>query len=192
MEFQGNAGFLSSMPPKLEDAGLEDCALPIEGIQSMIQDYKEFIARKCEELRIHEEEAFRIAAEKAKAAADTLKVNMQSKAEDIGGCISNPTPPSGDLKDTPIGTAGTTPGDSCVDVHTGGLLEDGKDAVVDPIGDAKEDKLLGGIDLEAKLGEDGCLKGDPLEPVGIPDASAVADNDGEEEPKGPSLTEVCL
>lgn len=33
MEFQGNAGFLSSMPPKLEDAGLEDCALPIEGIQ---------------------------------------------------------------------------------------------------------------------------------------------------------------
>jgi hypothetical protein len=33
MELQGNAGFLSSMPPKLEDAGLEDCALPIEGIQ---------------------------------------------------------------------------------------------------------------------------------------------------------------
>ena len=33
MEYQGNLGFLSSMPPKLEDAGLEECALPIEGIQ---------------------------------------------------------------------------------------------------------------------------------------------------------------
>lgn len=55
------------------------------------------------------QEAFRIAAGKAMAAADSLKVNMQSKVEDIGGCISNPTPASGDLKDTPIGTAGTTP-----------------------------------------------------------------------------------
>jgi hypothetical protein len=170
MELQGNAGFLSSMPPKLEDAGLEDCALPIEGIQ----------------------EAFRIAAGKAKAAADSFKVNMQSKVEDVGGCISNPMPTSGDFKDTPIATAGTTPGDSCVDVHTGGLLEDGKDAVVDPLGDAKEDKLIVGTDVEPKLGEDGCLQGDLLEPVGVPDASGVADNDGDEKPKGPSLAEVCL
>jgi len=170
MELQGKGGFLSSMPPKLEDAGLEDCALPFEGIQ----------------------EAFRIAAEKAKVAADSIKVNMQSKAQDVGGCISNPTPTSGDLKDTPIGTAGTTPGESCVDVHTGGLLEDGKDAVVDPLSDSTEDKLVGVIDVEPKLGEDGCLKGDLLEPVGVPDPSAVADDEGEEEPKGPSLTDVSL
>ena len=77
-------------------------------------------------------------------------------------------------------------------MHTGGLLEDGKDAVVDPLGDPKEDKLIGAIDVEPKLGEDGCLKGDLLEPVGVPDASDVADNGGDEEPKGPTLTEVCL
>lgn len=33
MELQGNVGLLSNAPPKLEDAGLEDCALPIEGVQ---------------------------------------------------------------------------------------------------------------------------------------------------------------
>lgn len=77
-------------------------------------------------------------------------------------------------------------------MHTGGLLEDGKDAVVDPFGDAKEDKMIGGIVAEPKLGEGGCLKGDLLEPVGVPDASDVADYDGDEEPKGPTLTEVCL
>lgn len=73
--------------------------------------------------------------------------------------------------------------------HTGGLLEDGKDAVVDPLGEAREDKLVGGIiDVEPKLGEGGCLKGDLLEPVGSPEAS----DDGVEEPKGPTLTEACL
>jgi len=171
MEFQGDGGFLSSLPPKLEDAGLEDCALPIEGIQ----------------------EAFRIAAEKAQAAADGFKVSMKSKAEDIGGCVLNPAPINGDLKDTTIEATGTKPADSCVEPHTGGLLEDGKDAVVDPLGEPKEDKLVGGIDVEPKLGEEGCLKGDPLEPVGgIPEPSAVTDDDGEEEPKGPTLTEAFL
>lgn len=33
MEFHSNAEYLSAFPPKLEDAGLEDCALPIERIQ---------------------------------------------------------------------------------------------------------------------------------------------------------------
>lgn len=55
------------------------------------------------------QEAFRIAAEKAKAAADSLKVNMKSKAGDIGGCVSNPTPTDGDLKDITIVMPGTKP-----------------------------------------------------------------------------------
>lgn len=170
MDFQGSAGFLSSAPPKLEDAGLEDCALPIEGIQ----------------------EAFRIAADKAMAAADSLTANLKSKAEDIGGCISNPTPVDGDLKDNSIETIATKPGESCVAPHTGGLLEEGKDSVVDPIGETREDKLVGGIvDDTSKLGDEGCLKGDPLEPVGIA-AEASADGNDDDEPKGPTLTEACL
>lgn len=83
-------------------------------------------------------------------------------------------------------------GESCVAPHTGGLLEEGKDAVVDPIGETREDKLVGGIvDDTSKLGDEGCLKGDPLEPVGIA-AEASADGDDDDEPKGPTLTEACL
>lgn len=36
MEYQSNADYLTSLPPKLEDAGLEDCALPLEGIQVLL------------------------------------------------------------------------------------------------------------------------------------------------------------
>jgi len=61
---------------------------------------------------------------------------------------------------------------------------------VDPLGDPKEEKLVGGIDVVPKFGADGCLKGDLLDPVaGIP---AAADDDGDEEPTGPTLTEACL
>lgn len=65
---------------------------------------------------------------------------------------------------------------------------------MDPKGELREDKLVGGIiDVDPKLGESGCLKGDLLEPVvGIPEPSAVADDDGDEEPKGPTLTEACF
>jgi len=55
------------------------------------------------------QEAFRIAAGKAMAAADSMKVNMTSKAEDIGGCVSNPTPTDGDLKDIASETAVSKP-----------------------------------------------------------------------------------
>jgi hypothetical protein len=168
MELQGNVGFLSSVPPKLEDAGLEDCALPIEGVQ----------------------EAFRIAAEKAKAAADSLKINLKGSDEDVGGCLSDPKPTIGDLKDAGIGLAGSTPDESCVETNTGGLLEEGTDAVVDPVGEPKEDKLVGGIDVQPKLGEYGCVG--PVigaEPSVTTDS---ADDGGDEEPKGPSLTEAYL
>lgn len=55
------------------------------------------------------QEAFRIAAEKAKAAAESLKINLKSWDEDVGGCLSYPKPTTGDLKDAGIGLAGSTP-----------------------------------------------------------------------------------
>lgn len=71
-------------------------------------------------------------------------------------------------------------------------MEEGKDTVVDPIGEVKEDKLVGGIDVGPILGGDGCVKGDPLEPVGIPGASSSgsyeAEGNVDEEPEGPILT----
>jgi hypothetical protein len=33
MEYQSNVQYASCFPPRLEDAGLEDCALPFEKIQ---------------------------------------------------------------------------------------------------------------------------------------------------------------
>lgn len=49
--------------------------------------------------------------------------------------------------------------DSCVETKTGGILEEGKDAIVGPAVDAKEDKLLVGTDVGPKLGEGGCIEG---------------------------------
>ena len=40
MEYQSNADYLTSLAPKLEDAGLEDCALPLEGIQVLLCSWR--------------------------------------------------------------------------------------------------------------------------------------------------------
>jgi hypothetical protein len=181
MEYQSNVQYASCFPPRLEDAGLEDCALPLEKIQ----------------------EAFRLAAEKMHTAAESVVevLGVQGiKENDDGVCVPDPKGANGQWGDSLVddsdGIRGL--GDSCVDTHTGGILEEGKDAVVDSGIEGKEDKLVGGIgDVGPKLGEGGCIAGDLGGLGGVPGVISsperkTHDDDDDDEPKGPTLAGVTL
>lgn len=93
------------LPPRLEDAGLEDCALPPDSIK----------------------EAFFKAASAVKSRA----ASFLHEDDAPGGCVDDPWPRAKDVSDDVVG-AGALPDSPgpCGVVKGGGVLEDGEDKVV--------------------------------------------------------------
>ncbi|KAL3700294.1 hypothetical protein R1sor_018316 [Riccia sorocarpa] len=141
-------GVLDARPPRLEDAGLEDCALPVHAIQ----------------------EAFRRAADAVSniSSAATGALSRKNEREPDNECIHNPGPTVGNWEDRCLGSSGTgTLGEkeSCVEPKAGGLLEEGHDVVVQGGEDIKTGKLVVGSETGPKLGEGGCVAGNDGEDV---------------------------
>ncbi|KAI5650546.1 hypothetical protein M9H77_36551 [Catharanthus roseus] len=137
MEATGEAaqGLLGKIrPPRLEDAGLEDCALPPESIK----------------------EAFL----KAASAVRSIVSSHTSDDEDEGRCVNDPWPTFGGSTDAVVGIEDGVynPPGSCASEKVGGLPEFAGDEVAVKDADEKVDEVLvGGTDLpdEGKACVDG-------------------------------------
>ncbi|GLJ30040.1 hypothetical protein SUGI_0594020 [Cryptomeria japonica] len=169
MEMELNKGKMSAssiIPPRLEDAGLEDCALSTEGIR----------------------EAFLRAAEAVKSTIFN---------EDDGDCIEDGGPSNGEWTDE-LQDYSTDEGKgdhSCVEPLVGGLVEEGKDKVVEigVDGDVGDDLVDSGLPKEKHPGEEdgdgGCVPG--LKGL-LPDPPQVEKDDGEKKEEGPTLAECYV
>lgn len=178
METTGKVEFGSLLdkiqPPRLEDAGLEDCALPPDSIQ----------------------EAFL----KASSAVRSRIFHAASDEESEGECINDPWPVSEPSGDKLVGiTPEADPSGSCVPKKGGELPAVNGDEVVVGGGEGMADKVVEPeVPDEAekpcvdglqglKIGEkkvDGEIKGKKSE--------TNAESDDEEDEKIPVLTEVCI
>lgn len=159
----GSSNIITSIiPPKLEDAGLEDCALSAEGIK----------------------EAFLKAAEAVKTKA--------SHVFHDGECIEDAGPSNGEWTDFLEGNSQipTEPDESqsCAGSRVGGLVEEGRDKLID-LGDKEVQDEVIDAQLSIKCpGEGGaCVQG--LE--GLEDDVDRADNREEEGPT-PVLAETYV
>ncbi|CAI0423092.1 unnamed protein product [Linum tenue] len=138
---KGKQGLLDQiLPPRLEDAGLEDCALPPDSIK----------------------EAFLKAASAVKSRATSI---FTDDTDDGGDCVQDPWPEAKDVSDAIVGAPpaagaadvlvgideGLDEQGSCVAEKGGGLVEDGRDEVV-----------VGGGEIEEKERGKGCVDGGGL------------------------------
>ncbi|XP_024035837.1 uncharacterized protein LOC102613008 isoform X2 [Citrus sinensis] len=132
------------LPPRLEDAGLEDCALPPDSIK----------------------EAFLKAASAVKSRATSFFHEEGAP----GHCVDDPWPRAKDVSDDVVGVGAfpDAPG-PCGAVKGGGLLEEGEDKVVVVGGGGEGDLadgdrlvVVGGGDDDAVEGEEGggCVEGE--------------------------------
>lgn len=127
------------LPPRLEDAGLEDCALPPDAIK----------------------EAFHKAASAVKSRA----TSFFHEDDAPGHCVDDPWPRAKDVSDDVVGAGAfpDSPG-SCGVLKGGGLLEEGEDKVVVVGGGGDGDRLVvvGGGDDDVAEGEKGggCVEGE--------------------------------
>ncbi|KAL5575143.1 hypothetical protein UlMin_016842 [Ulmus minor] len=147
------------IPPRLDDAGLEDCALPPDSIK----------------------EAFLKAATAVKSRAASF-LNSDEDEED---CVKDPWPSAKDRTDVVVGLSPEAePPGSCIAEKGGGRLEAGDDVVV---GDAEEktDEVVGGEE-KGGMGEKDCVEG--LQGLEIGE-KRKDDGDDEEEEKKPILVE---
>lgn len=177
MEATGEVKFGSLLdqiqPPRLEDAGLEECALPPDSIQ----------------------EAFLKAA-----TAVRSRIFHTSDDESEGECVNDPWPGNGSSGDKLMGiTTEVDPPGSCApkkggelpvfgdDVVVGGR-EGMPDKVVEPdVPDEADKSCVDGLQ-GLKIGDkevDGEFKGRKSE-------TNSESNDDEEDEKVPRLTEVCI
>ena len=144
MEVGEDASILGNLrPPRLEDAGLEDCALPPDAIK----------------------EAFLKAADAVRSRAASLLTtdNDTGTVEDDGdSCVKNPSPSGGESIDALIGNSPVSDpyhrpcaGEKCPD----GLPEVVGDEVAADVTEAEEkvDKVVGGIEVEE--GGKSCVDG---------------------------------
>ncbi|KAK9078321.1 hypothetical protein SSX86_002386 [Deinandra increscens subsp. villosa] len=176
METTGEVEFGSLLdtiqPPRLEDAGLEDCALPADSIQ----------------------EAFL----KAASAVKSRIFHATSDDESEGECVNDPWPGNGSSGDKLVGIeAEADPSGSCVPKKGGELPAVNGDEVVVGGGEGMTDKVVEPeVPDEA---EKSCVDG--LQGLKIGEKkvggseTAAESNEGEEEDedeKRPVLTEVCI
>lgn len=134
------------LPPRLEDAGLEDCALPPDSIK----------------------EAFFKAATSVKSRA----ASFLHEDDAPGGCVDDPWPRAKDVSDDVVGGGAfpEAPPGPC-GVLKGGVLEEGEDKVVVVGGDGgvvDGDRLVvgGGDDVAGGGNIGGCVEGEKGEDRG--------------------------
>lgn len=167
------------LPPRLEDAGLEECALPPEAIK----------------------EAF------AKAATAVRSIISASSGDDEaeGHCVNDPSIEAGGSSDALVGiTDGVdyVPG-SCANEKGGGVPEVASDEVAVRDEDEKVDQVVIGGPSVRGSGEDACVDGlqgldigeksKSKSKVGKKPSDDDDDADGDGEEKGveiPTLTEA--
>ncbi|KAK3219786.1 hypothetical protein Dsin_013756 [Dipteronia sinensis] len=126
---EGTGVLNNILPPRLEDAGLEDCALPPDSIK----------------------EAFLRAASAVSSRASTL-FHDDDDDDDPASCVDDPWPAAAKdaASDTVVGVPPVpeAPG-PCGVLKGDGVVEEGEDKVV----------VVGGGDLEEGKGGDGCVEG---------------------------------
>lgn len=125
------------LPPRLEDAGLEDCALPPDSIK----------------------EAFFKAATAVKSRAAFFFTSDEDE-EAQGNCVSDPWPVSKVLSDKVVGVCPgpEAPGPCGAKKRPGGAVDVGGDEMVLRGDEEKEDKLvIGGEELGE--GRKACVEG---------------------------------
>lgn len=108
-------------PPRLEDAGLEDCALPPDSIK----------------------EAFLKAATAVRSRASSI---LTADDDEDGGCLNDPWPTAADKSDSLLGIMpeGKTPG-ACGNQKGGGIPEEVGAGVTDAVkAEEKSDKVVAG------------------------------------------------
>jgi hypothetical protein len=131
-------------PPRLEDAGLEDCALPPESIA----------------------EAFSLAAMAVSSRFPRLSLSDDEDEGDApvaprGGCVDEAGPTCGAIPDALVGAGGGREGGADEVVVVGGSGGGGSDkVVVVERGDEEDRVVVVGEELEKKLGQEkGCVEG---------------------------------
>ncbi|EXB74509.1 hypothetical protein L484_026204 [Morus notabilis] len=156
-EEQGRGLLHQILPPRLEDAGLEDCALPPDSIK----------------------EAFIKAATVVKSRAASILYSDEDEDAD-GDCVKDPWPDAKDRSDVVVGVSpeGEAPG-PCATENGTGAAEIGGDDVAVGGGDELEDKVVVGSEDE-KGGKD-CVEG--LQGLEIGDEKKK-NGGGDEEDKG--------
>ncbi|KAK8551226.1 hypothetical protein V6N13_119704 [Hibiscus sabdariffa] len=143
------------LPPRLEDAGLEECALPPDSIQ----------------------EAFLKAASVVKSRAATF---FHADDEDERGCVDDPLPDKGKCSDILISPPCPDMPDA---VLVGGGSSEAVDGCVkekgcgEEVGEVKDVIIVGGDDGEGMVGK-GCLD-DELKGLEIKDEEKKQDDDDE-------------
>ncbi|XP_043724791.1 uncharacterized protein LOC122671562 isoform X2 [Telopea speciosissima] len=122
MEATGDEGLLKTIrPPRLEDAGLEDCALSDESIK----------------------EAFLKAANSIRSRASSILITTaEDEEDDSKSCIQDPGPSDGKLSDTLVGISPEAePPGPCGNEKGGGLPQSlGADVVVAGVADSLSDE----------------------------------------------------
>ncbi|XP_021892826.1 uncharacterized protein LOC110810838 [Carica papaya] len=168
---QGSTGLLNKiLPPRLEDAGLEDCALPPGSIH----------------------EAFLKAANAVKSRAASFFDSDDDEIQQNGVCVTDPSPAA---KDNGTLVGGTVPNPGASDTVVGGFpgadtegpclggkgdgpgVRDGGDAVV-----------VGGESIGKELEGEKCCVGDGLEGLGT-EGKVNDETEEEGERKKPNLLE---
>ncbi|WOH10769.1 hypothetical protein DCAR_0730239 [Daucus carota subsp. sativus] len=159
MEEAADGIFHKILPPRLEDAGLEDCALPPDSIR----------------------EAFLKAASAVRSS-----LLSQSDDEDDSTCVHNPWPSTGDSADALVGILSeSSPPGSCAGRKGGEVPENLGDKVVGGVSDddvASVDEVVGIGDVE----EGECCV-EELKGLGIGEKTKKKDD--AKEPDKPGLTE---
>lgn len=163
------------LPPRLEDAGLEDCALPPESIK----------------------EAFLKAASSVKSRAGSI---FSADDEEDAGCVGDPWPTAKDASDAVIGIEpeNEPPQGPCSVEKGGGMGEIGADEVKvgggsgDGVAEVGDKLVVGEEGVKLGEGGKGCV--DDLKELGVEDNVKNGDggeDEGGKEKKGkrPTLVE---
>ncbi|KAJ4834879.1 hypothetical protein Tsubulata_031996 [Turnera subulata] len=169
----GGGGILDKiLPPRLEDAGLEDCALPPESIKEAFFKAASAVKSRAASIFAGEEEE--------EGVPDVLDPFPEQPSDALVG--GGAAPPGPGLSDALVGVeAGMetpAPGPCAVE-KGGGVVEEGRDEVV-----------VGGGDLEEREeGKGGCVGGDGGGGVKKKGRSSGGEEEEEEDEKRPTLTE---
>uniref|UniRef100_A0ACD5XRK8 Uncharacterized protein n=1 Tax=Avena sativa TaxID=4498 RepID=A0ACD5XRK8_AVESA len=136
-------------PPRLEDAGLEDCALPPESIAEAFSLAAMAVSSRFPRLSLSDDE-------------DENEDGGDDPFAPGGGCVEDAGPTCGSIPDALVGTGGGREGgaDEVVVVGGGGRVGFCDEVVVVGRGDDEDRVVVVGEELEKKLGQDkGCVEG---------------------------------
>eukprot|EP00252_Welwitschia_mirabilis_P014167 TRINITY_DN31212_c0_g1_i1.p1 TRINITY_DN31212_c0_g1~~TRINITY_DN31212_c0_g1_i1.p1 ORF type:complete len:171 (+),score=40.76 TRINITY_DN31212_c0_g1_i1:28-540(+) len=128
-------GTKAIVPPRLEDAGLEDCALSIDGIK----------------------EAF-------SKAAEAFKSRVCISQDDTDDCLEDSGPSNGEWSDALQGNAEipAVHGDSCAGSRVDGVLQEGRDELLgfrEENAENYSDEIIDGVSAEEVEKRGSCVQG---------------------------------